>query len=211
MDDFWATVIYLACSDFWQPMTEKKHTTDRPHLLPARSLRTRAGSLSHVACSVILNNLMVLVCSVLWWSVVLNNQTVLLLLVLWWLFTSNNLMVVVYRSEGGGGSSGLRKFESRASLNTNINNESPSLASKFGSSFTVNKHKKVLLFFFTTWDRSMFQWLGSSCDYHFDHQRHSRLTLTHLTNLNLRPKEEKRDFLRFTFITEYHTKTYLLM
>merc|ERR1719278_1260013 len=41
------------------------------------------------------------------------------------------------------GSSGLRKFESRASLNTSINNESPSLASKFGSSFTVNKHKKV--------------------------------------------------------------------
>ena len=132
-------------------------------------------------------------------------------LVLWWPFTSYNLTVVVYRSEGGGGSSGLRKFESRASLNTSINNESPSLASKFGSSFTVNKHKKVLLFFFTTWDRSMFQWLGSSCDYHFDHQRHSRLTLTHLTNLNLRPKEEKRDFLRFTFISEYHPTTYPLM
>ena len=65
-------------------------------------------------------------------------------------FTSNNLMVFFSRSEGGGGSSGLRKFESRASLNTSINNESPSLASKFGSSFTVNKHKKVLLFFFTT-------------------------------------------------------------
>ena len=126
-------------------------------------------------------------------------------------FTSNNLMVFFSRSEGGGGSSGLRKFESRASLNTSINNESPSLASKFGSSFTVNKHKKVLLFFFTTWDRSMFQWLGSSCDYHFDHQRHSRLTLTHLTNLNLRPKEEKRDFLRFTFISEYHPTKYPLM
>jgi hypothetical protein len=43
------------------------------------------------------------------------------------------------RSEG----SGLRKFESRASLNTTGTNESPAMASKFGSSFTVNKHKKV--------------------------------------------------------------------
>ena len=45
------------------------------------------------------------------------------------------------RSEG----SGLRKFESRASLNTTGANESPAMASKFGSSFTVNKHKKVFL------------------------------------------------------------------
>ena len=66
--------MYLACSDFWQLMTEKKRTTDRPRLLPARSQRTRAGSPSHVACSLILNNLMVLVCSLLWWSLILNNQ-----------------------------------------------------------------------------------------------------------------------------------------
>ena len=66
--------MYLACSDFWQLMTEKKRTTDRPPLLPARSQRTRAGSPSQVACSLMLNNLMVLVCSLLWWSLILNNQ-----------------------------------------------------------------------------------------------------------------------------------------
>ena len=51
----------------------------------------------------------------------------------------------ILRSEGGGSGSGLRKFESRASLNTTGTNESPAMASKFGSSFTVNKHKKVLI------------------------------------------------------------------
>ena len=59
------------------------------------------------------------------------------------MFTITNQTLVVVRSEGGGSGSGLRKFESRASLNTTGTNESPAMASKFGSSFTVNKHKKV--------------------------------------------------------------------
>ena len=48
------------------------------------------------------------------------------------------------RSEGAG-SSLLRKYESRASLNTATEGglRSPGINSKFGSSFTVNKHKKV--------------------------------------------------------------------
>ena len=48
------------------------------------------------------------------------------------------------RSEGAG-SSLLRKYESRASLNTAAEGglPSPGINSKFGSSFTVNKHKKV--------------------------------------------------------------------
>ena len=104
------------------------------------------------------------------------------------------------RSEGGG--SGLRKFESRASLNTTGANESPGMASKFGSSFTVNKHKKVRHLKQT---RPPFTWLQRFylipiSNLRQNHQQQQfRWTSTHLTSSSHSQcqNEEKQDSLRF--------------